>query len=180
MKKVFRVFTVLVISAAIMLTFGLTAFAEPENDETLSEESVPSQSQGSEPSSQESEPSESAEPSDSTEPPEESSEESSEPSSSEESSATEETSQEPTEESSHDIDVLPEISENEFTVPTTIVEDVTPQSATVAAGVISWLCVAIGVIVIAAVLSSSRTENYMNGRQRYESGDVISGDKRRR
>ena len=127
MKKVFRVFTVLVISAAIMLTFGLTAFAEPE-----------------------------------------------------ESSATEETSQEPTEESSHDIDVLPEISENEFTVPTTIVEDVTPQSATVAAGVISWLCVAIGVIVIAAVLSSSRTENYMNGRQRYESGDVISGDKRRR
>lgn len=186
MKKILK-YSAVFLSALMLISFMcLTVFAEPEDESQPSSSDTFEEPTEEIPQETETDPPEepTPPPNDQTDPP------ASDPTdpepASEETEPNEETSEElpaapsDPQEPSYNVDDLPPVEENEFLVPTSIVEEAPPQTATVAAGIISWLCVAIGIIVIIAVLGSSKTRNYMNdGKQRYESGDIISGGKRR-
>ena len=172
MKKIMKLTAVFLSVMLVLLFAGITVLAEPEGE--YAPETV------TEPSTQEltDEPTEPP-----TEPPTEAPTEPETEEISQETEPTEESSEEslPSEdEPSYNVDDLPEIEENEFIVPTALTEEAAVQSATALAGIVSWLCVAVGIIVIIAILGSSKAGNYMNGgKQRYESGDIISGGRRR-
>lgn len=144
MKSLLCVLTAL----TILFSLSLTAFAHDEIHQETQAPVVEEETQA--------EPSQEEQTQPVTEPPTEETEPSQQETEEEKEEEKEEETEKPTDYDVHK-DELPEVESNEVMVPTTAeLPDVEVSDASLLGGVIAWLCVALGVAVIAGVLVSQR------------------------
>lgn len=83
------------------------------------------------------------------------------------------------EQSTKDDSILPTVDSSEIVIPTAVGTLAENAVTNATAGIVSWLCVGIGIAVIIGVLLSTKTNERKNGgKQRYGSGNKITGKKR--
>lgn len=79
-----------------------------------------------------------------------------------------------TQEDTYD-DMLPTVDKDSLQLPTAVGSHIENPTVNATAGIVSWICTGIGVVVILAVLFSTKSSERKNGgKQRYGRGDKIT------
>lgn len=79
-----------------------------------------------------------------------------------------------TQEDTYD-DMLPTVDKDSLQLPTAVGSHIENPTLNATAGIVSWICTGIGVVVILAVLFSTKSSERKNGgKQRYGRGDKIT------
>lgn len=79
-----------------------------------------------------------------------------------------------TEENTYD-DMLPTVDKDSLQLPTAVGSHIENPAVNATAGIVSWICTGLGVVVILAVLFSTKSSERKNGgKQRYGRGDKIT------
>ncbi len=74
---------------------------------------------------------------------------------------------------------LPEVTFVETVTAVVVEESEREESGDLTYGIVSWACVIVGVLVVVVILISNKTHRIgRNGKQRYDEGDKITGQKR--
>lgn len=187
--RIFKTGVAVFVTVFIALSSFITAYAEPDLDDTQPDSTYtditdPPTEEETEPqtdSEQETEPVTDEEAQTTTQ-------EQTEPeiteaeTSSEEQTSTQETQtqeqteyiQSETQEDTYD-DMLPTVDKDSLQLPTAVGSHIENPTVNATAGIVSWICTGIGVVVILAVLFSTKSSERKNGgKQRYGRGDKIT------
>lgn len=187
--RIFKTGVAVFVTVFIALSSFITAYAEPDLDDTQPDSTYtditdPPTEEKTEPqtdSEQETEPVTDEEAQTTTQ--EQTEPETTEAeTSSEEQTTTQETQtqekteyiQSETQEDTYD-DMLPTVDKDSLQLPTAVGSHIENPTVNATAGIVSWICTGIGVVVILAVLFSTKSSERKNGgKQRYGRGDKIT------
>lgn len=182
LKRTYNAVLCLVLACVLFTGISMiTAVAAPEDETTPPTAEITTEPATDAPTDEPTEPITSPPTDPPTDPPTE--EETQAPTDEETDGPTEEETQEKTTEAAAKVtepsNTLPTLDEHDFLIPGAVGSDAGKSETNVIAGIVSWICVAVGIAVIGGVLLSTKSsERKGSGKHRYGGGNKITGKKR--